>query len=333
MSDDGAERLGERLLAAGARIRPVLEELLPRGEQDYLSEPVWHHLETGGKLIRPAICLLACECLGGRADDALHFAAAVELMHNMLLIHDDLEDGDTVRRDRETVWVKYGVANGVNVGDFLLGVAYTAVLKSPVPDATRVRLVQAFTRAYEATCRGQALDINLRGCDVMSVDDYLHLVTLKTGRYLALGMVGGGIIAGCGDEVTAAFDELGVSMGSAFQIRDDVIDLTAGKGRGGVLGNDIREGKSSILYAHAVNAAGPEERAELIAIMGRPREETTDEDVARVREIYDAAGSIEFAQAEAERLVVQAFETIERLPVEEKDFFRDLTRFMVSRKT
>ncbi len=333
MADASTEALGERLLAAGARIRPVMEELLPRGEQDYLSEPVWHHLETGGKLIRPAICLLTCEQLGGRADDALYFAAAVELMHNMLRIHDDLEDGDTVRRDRETVWVKYGVANGVNVGDFRLGVAYTAVLKSPVADAVRVRLVRAFTRAFEATCRGQALDINLRGSDTLSVEDYKRLVTLKTGRYLALGMVGGGIIAGRSDEVAGAFDALGDSMGAAFQIRADVIDLTAGKGRGGVLGNDIREGKSSILYAHAVNAADAADRAELIAVMAKPREETTDDDVARVREIYDRLGSIEFAQAEAERLVARAFETIESLPVEEKDFFRDLTRYMVSRTT
>lgn len=328
---NSVEVLAARLADAGSRIRPILEELLPRGRQDFLSDAVWHHLDTGGKLIRPAICVLTCERLGGRAENALYFAAAVELMHNMLLIHDDVEDGDTIRRDRETVWVKYGPANAINVGDYLLGVAYRAILSSPVGENVTVRLVRAFTEAFETTCRGQALDLNCRAREDLTVGDYLEMVTLKTGRYLALGMVGGGIIAGLDPIALSPIEALGESMGAAFQIRDDVIDLTAGKGRGGVTGNDIREGKPSILYAHAVSAAGPAERRDLVRIMRTPRQETTDADVAWVRGLYDRLGSLEFARAEADRLVERAFETIERIPVEDKEFFRRLTRYMVSR--
>ena len=323
--------LQEQLAAAGARINPVLEELLPRGHDDYLSEAVWHHLDTGGKRVRPAICLLACERLGGDPDRALPFAAAVEILHNMLLVHDDLEDGDTIRRDRETVWVRFGAANAINVGDYMLGVAYGAVLSSPVDAEVRARLAWAFTDAFVTTCRGQALDLNCRARPDLTVEDYLEMVTLKTGRYLALGMVGGAIVAGLGSEAVAPIEELGGSMGAAFQIRDDVIDLTAGKGRGGVTGNDIREGKASILYAHALAHARPEERERLVAVMARPRQETTDGDVAWVRDLYGRLGSLEFARAQAERLVEQAFATIEGMPTGDKGFFRRLTRYMVSR--
>lgn len=175
------------------------------------------------------------------------------------------------------------------------------------------------------------MDLNNRGRDDVTVDDYLEMVTLKTGRYLALGMVGGGIVAGLAAAAVAQIEVLCESMGAAFQIRDDVIDLTAGKGRGGVTGNDIREGKASILYAHAIAAARAGERREVIEIMRKPREQTTDADVQRVEELYRRLGSLDFAKAEADRLVERAFETIERLPVRDKSFFRRLARYMVSR--
>ena len=332
LSDASDTAALERELArAGALIGPILEELLPSGRQDFLSDAVWYHLGTGGKRVRPAICLLTCERLGGEPSRALYFAAAVEILHNMLLIHDDLEDGDTIRRDQGAVWVRYGACNAVNVGDYMLSVAYGAVLKSPVPDAARARLAQAFAEALETTCRGQALDLNWRGRADLTVRDYLEMVTLKTGRYMALGMVGGGIIAGLSDDALAPLEQLGACLGAAFQIRDDLIDLTAGKGRGGVTGNDIREGKCSILYAHAVSAAKPPDRETLIRIMRKPRQDTTDADVARVHDVYRRTGSLQFADEQAECLVARAFETIERIPAADKEFFRRLTRYMVSR--
>ena len=323
--------LEQELARAAALIDPVLEELIPRGQDDFLSEAVWYHLESGGKRVRPAICVLTCKRLGGDPAKALHFAAAVEILHNMLLIHDDLEDGDTIRRDKEAVWVRYGAPNAVNVGDYLLAIAVRAVLKSPVSDRRRARLAAAFAEALDSTCRGQALDLNWRGRSDLTVEDYLQLVRLKTGRYLALGMFGGAIIAGARRRTLDAIEALGEDMGAAFQIRDDLIDLTAGKGRGGVTGNDIREGKASILYAHAVSAASPAAKYELVRVMRKPRCETTEEDVEGVKALYERLGSTEFAQGEAERLVTHAFECIERLPTGQRDFFRRLMRYMVAR--
>lgn len=330
---ESTEQLARDLEQAGNQIMPLLEDFFPKNQNDYLSEAVWHHMQTGGKRIRPALCLMCCEQLGASSDKALNFAAAVELLHNMLLVHDDIEDGDRVRRDEPTVWVKFGVENAINVGDYMLGRAYSLILDSPLDESTRLHLAQAFTRAYEHTCRGQAMDLNLRGTTDLSVQRYLDMVRLKTGDYLALGMVGGAIIAGVSGESVDRIRELGSNMGPAFQVRDDVIDLTEGKGRAGAIGNDIKEGKPSILYAHALGEASGENRQRLIEIANRDRSETSDDDVQWVISLYKQLGSLDFARSKAQELVNEAFKTIEKIPVDNKSFFRNVANFMAERTT
>jgi geranylgeranyl pyrophosphate synthase len=315
------------------RIGPILQELVPRHEPPFLGEPAWYHLETGGKRLRSALCLLTAEALGGDSEKALHFAAAVELLHNMLLVHDDIEDGDTVRRNKPTVWKQFGVANAINLGDYLLARALRAVMRSPVPVEARARLTDLFLSTYERTIAGQALDVNSRCDPRFTVEDYLRMVTLKTGHYLVVGMVGGAMIAGAPEATLDCLRRLGESLGPAFQIRDDVLDLTVGKGRGGVTGSDIREGKASILYAHALAHSSRAERERLLAVMRKPREETTDADVSAVLDLYGRRGSVAFAQETADRLIQEAQRALDALPAGQQPLFRDLVATIAERKT
>ncbi len=135
----------ESIRTYGKKIDDLHKEAVPPDRDDYLSGPIWHHLRTGGKRIRPAICLITCEELGGDPDEALYFALAIETLHNMFLLHDDIEDGDTVRRDQPTVWVKYGIANAINSGDYLLACAYRSILSSPLPSEKKMKLLDIFT--------------------------------------------------------------------------------------------------------------------------------------------------------------------------------------------
>ncbi|MFQ5957508.1 MAG: polyprenyl synthetase family protein, partial [Candidatus Brocadiales bacterium] len=215
-----AKTIEESLKAYGERIDEHLKGLFPH-KDDYLSEPIWYHMDSGGKRMRPALCLIVCEALGGNPDEAVAFAAAVEVLHNMFLMHDDIEDGDTMRRDRPTVWVRYGTANAINAGDYLLGRAYRAILNSNLPMEKRLKQLDIFTLTYEKTVEGQALDINWRGSTKFTIEDYLQIVELKTAYYLTCGMVGGAVVAGTSDGVIEKLWELGKSMGPAFQIRDD----------------------------------------------------------------------------------------------------------------
>ena len=321
----------ESIKIYGARIDELLKELIPPDKKEYLSEPIWYHMHTRGKRVRPAICLIICEALGGNPDDAIPFALAVEVLHNMFLMHDDIEDGDTVRRDQPTVWVKYGIANAINAGDYLLACAYKSTLASSVSLEKKIKLLQVLTLTYEKTVEGQALDINARAAEDFSVDKYMKMVELKTGYYLACGMVGGAIVSGVTDQVVEKIWTLGKTMGPAFQIRDDLIDLTHGKGRGGVLGSDVKEGKASFLYSYTLQVASSEDKKHLRNIMLKPRDETTDSDIQSVLDIYKKYDAIKYAQDSAEGLVKQAYKTIDDIPVEDKTVFKEIASFMAQR--
>ncbi|MCF6153533.1 octaprenyl-diphosphate synthase [Candidatus Kuenenia stuttgartiensis] len=315
----------------GAKIDDMLRELIPVDEENYLSEPIWYHMNTKGKRVRPAICLITCEALGGNPENALSFALAIEVLHNMFLMHDDIEDGDTVRRDQPTVWVKYGTANAINAGDYLLACAYKSTLASPVAPEKRLKLLEALTLTYGKTVEGQALDINARAAESFTVAAYMKMVELKTGYYLACGMVGGAIVAGASNEVVEKIWMLGKNMGPAFQIRDDLIDLTHGKGRGGVIGSDIKEGKASFLYSYVLQIASGEQKKKLREIMLKPREETTADDIEWVLDVYRRYDAMKYAQDYAENLVQQAYKTINEIPVDDKTIFKEIASFMAQR--
>ncbi len=324
-------RIEESIKIYGAKIDELLKELIPPYRKDYLSEPIWHHMHTGGKRVRPALCLITCEALGGNPNEAVHFALAVETMHNMFLMHDDIEDGDTIRRDQPTVWVKYGTANAINAGDYLLACAYKSTLASPVSLEKKIKLLHVLTLTYEKTVEGQALDINARAAEDFSVDKYMKMVELKTGYYLACGMVGGAIVSGISEQVVEKIWTLGKTMGPAFQIRDDLIDLTHGKGRGGVIGSDIKEGKASFLYSYALQVSCADDKKRLCNIMSKPREGTIDSDIKWVLDVYKKYNAIKYAQDYAEDLIKQAYKTIDEIPVEDKTVFREIASFMAQR--
>lgn len=324
-------RIEESIKIYGAKIDELLKELIPPNRNDYLSAPIWHHMRTGGKRVRPALCLITCEALGGNPHEAIHFALAIEAMHNMFLIHDDIEDGDTMRRDQPTVWVQYGTANAINAGDYLLACAYKTTLASPISVEKKIALLQALTSTYERTVEGQALDINARAAEDFTVDKYMKMVELKTGYYLACGMAGGAIVSGASEQVVDKIWTLGKTMGPAFQIRDDLIDLTHGKGRGGVIGSDVKEGKASFLYSYALQVASAEDKKQLRNIMLKPRDETTDADIQWVLDVYNKYGAIQHAQKFADNLVEQAYKTIDEIPVENKMIFKEIASFMAQR--
>ncbi|MGR3318643.1 MAG: polyprenyl synthetase family protein [Candidatus Anammoxibacter sp.] len=323
----------EKIKNYGEKIDKLLKDLIPVNKKDFLSEPIWHHLSTGGKRIRPAICLITCEALGGNIDNAIHFALAVEILHNMFLMHDDIEDGDTVRRDKPTVWVKYGLANAVNAGDYMVALAYRSILSSQTAIETKMKLLDIFTMTYGKTVEGQALDINARAGRDFTVEKYMKIVELKTGYYLACGIVGGVALAEHNNSNLETIWELGKNMGPAFQIKDDLIDLTIGKGRGGVIGSDISEGKASFPYAYTLEVADEDEKSQLSYIMSKERDKTDETDIKWVIHLYNKYDSLAYAQDYAEKLIKETYKTIDRIDVKDNTIFKEIADFMVQRNS
>ncbi|MEM2869769.1 MAG: polyprenyl synthetase family protein [Thermoplasmata archaeon] len=370
-------------------VRREIERVLPRTGpfSRWLNEPAWYHIgddcidpvtKRGPKRSRPMLCLMAAECLGVPLRDALPFAAATEITHSYLICHDDLMDGDTSRRDRPAVWVRYGeagekrrgeylrrvmrglrpgdrgIANGINLGDYMMAKAYEVITTSHLPVEKKLALCEVLTLTLVKTGEGQALDINLRADAGFTVEKYRELATLKTGYYLIFGVVGAAILAGLGERAVSDLWRLGGNVGVAFQILDDVIDLTTGKGRMGrdgkpEIGNDIREGKPSALFARALEVCGPREREELLAIFKKPRERTTKRDIERVISIYRKNGVVDWepggrtrrvrgwAVDEAERLLREALAIVDGMEglgnSEQAERFRALMRFMARRES
>jgi geranylgeranyl pyrophosphate synthase len=286
---------------------------------------------NAGKRIRPLLCLLVCRELTGESRPALPFAAAIELMHNFCLVHDDIEDGDEMRRGRPAVWKKYGLPHAINIGDYMFTKVFEALLLDSysTPPERIVRLFELMRSTLDHTHRGQALDMNARE-NRISVDDYMNLVTEKTGHYLAAPMIAGAISSDADADVIAALGTFGLMIGPMFQIRDDVIDLTHGKGRG-TIGNDIREGKRSFLVAHALQHATPAEQDRLVAILDLPRADTTDADVQTALDIFEKSGAMAAADAKCEELKDKAITALQVLPDNLRDRLLEVTEYLTAR--
>ena len=264
-----------------------------------------------GKRLRPTLCLLACEAVGGDPATAVPAAAAIELVHNFSLIHDDIEDGDRTRHHRPTLWVVWGEPVAIVAGNSLLAVADLAVYrlgtasagpKTPgTPDIanTVVTAGHILTERYLSMMEGQYLDIAYEGRTDVTVDEYLAMIERKTGALIEgaveLGaFVGSGCIGGVVDGLRA----VGGDLGRIFQIRDDVLGIWGGPALGKPVGADITRKKNSLPVVHVFEHARDAELRELQRIYAKSDIESAD--VARVLEVMDHLGTQSWCQELAE---------------------------------
>jgi geranylgeranyl pyrophosphate synthase len=317
----------------GRLIDKELEKVLPRRQGDNLYEAVWYHIGTGGKRIRPALALMACESLGGEWKRALPLAAACELLHNWLLVHDDIEDGDEMRRDQPTVWKKYGVPHAINVGDLMAHKVFELITGAKdIEEKTRLQLVRMMVETTVRTAEGQAADMNLSRSRSPSEKEYMEMAMMKTGHYMTAPIVGGALIGGAGKKELERILEFGRHAGPAFQIADDILDLTQGKGRGGETARDIKEGKRTIMVVHCLDKCTPGERKAILEILDRPKPEKTREDINFVLAMLERYRSVEYARSKAEELMEKAKKAAKPLPDDLRGLLEMFADYMINRK-
>ncbi len=253
---------------------------LAAGEQlERCGAMVVQHLTTGGKRIRARLALAAASALGADPADAIAWAAACELLHNASLVHDDLQDGDRMRRGEPTLWVRHGEAQAINAGDLLLMLPTLALDGVGAGPSVQWRLARALARFAADTVRGQSLEMSLRDSRRFGWADYLRAIEGKTSGFFALPIFGAAVLAGRSDEEADALATEFTRIGTVFQLQDDVIDLYGEKGRESV-GADLREGKVSALVVEHLTLY-PGDTPWLVALLDAPRQETSD---AQVRE-------------------------------------------------
>jgi geranylgeranyl diphosphate synthase type I len=272
-------------------VERCMDELVDRCADGACASMVREHLSTGGKRLRAALALDAYTALGGEAVDAVPWAAACELIHNASLVHDDLQDGDRVRRGAPALWTTWGAHQAINAGDLLLMLPTLALERiDTVPDR-RWALALCLARHGARTACGQSNEMGLRGDVLMDGEAYLRAASGKTAGLFGLPVEGAALLAGRTPNEARRAARPFETLGLLFQIQDDVIDLFGEKGRGEV-GADIREGKiSALVVAHV--ELHPEDRLWLASILRTPRERTSDEAVAEVIDRFAHGGALD----------------------------------------
>ncbi len=259
-------------------------------------------LAPAGKRLRPIFCLLACAELGGDVEKAVPAAAALELLHNFSLIHDDIEDGDEQRRHRPTLWKLWGVPQAINAGDGLFAMAFAAIQglydRGLSAEATLAAL-RVFTQMTVALTEGQHLDMLFEQRGTVSVADYLRMIQGKTGALVGASVAIGAIAGGAEAAQSEALWRYGQAVGLAFQVQDDILGIWGDPAETGkAAGNDLLRRKKSlpILYTLDHVAVGPR----FAALMDDAGFGPSDLDAALA--LLDEAGARAYAEAQVQRL-------------------------------
>lgn len=210
-----------------------------------------------GKRLRPILCLLACSELGGDPTQALPAAAAIELLHNFSLIHDDIEDGDEVRHHRPTLWKLWGVPQGINAGDGMFTLAFTAIQRLTqrgLNSKATLAALDRFTQTCLTLTEGQYLDLSFEQRPVVSLDEYIRMIQCKTAALIGASVAIGARIAGATTMQETDLLQFGQAIGLAFQIQDDILGIWGDPSvTGKSAGNDILRRKKSLPLLYALN--------------------------------------------------------------------------------
>ncbi|WP_292518120.1 polyprenyl synthetase family protein [Methanoculleus sp.] len=284
-----------------------------------------HLLLAGGKRLRPAVVILAADAVRkGSSDDLIPAALALELTHNFTLIHDDIMDGDVVRRGVPTVHTVWDEPTAILAGDVLYAKAFEFICLSDATDAAKVRATKMLARTCAEICDGQSMDMAFEKREDVSEAEYLEMVSKKTGVLYGASAAIGGILAGATPIQADALYQFGLNSGVAFQIQDDLIDLLASTEKSGKdQASDIREGKQTLIAIRA-----REKGIDLVPYRRSLSAEEINDLIARL----EGAGVIDEVRARAVERAAVAKEALSILPdSEEKNLLSEIADFFIDR--
>ena len=232
-----------------------------------------------GKLLRPRLLLAACQAVGTDPERALPAAAAVELVHNFSLVHDDVEDESRLRHHRSTVWHRWGAAQAINTGDALFAAAHLALLRLPhhgVDAGTTLRASRALGSACLQLCHGQFLDLDYESRPMVGLNQYREMVRGKTAALMEACLYIGGLVGGASRTTLLRLQRIGRHLGLAFQIQDDVLDLWVDEGVTGKMASDMLRKKKTFPLVLALSKTRGLARRKIEILMQQPTLDTQD---------------------------------------------------------
>ncbi|XGI83337.1 polyprenyl synthetase family protein [Halorutilales archaeon Cl-col2-1] len=306
-------------------VNESFDEYLPEDEPKSLYEASLYLLRAGGKRLRPALLLLTAEALGeDNPEKTVPAAVSIETIHSFTLIHDDIMDDDDLRRGVPSVHVEWDEPTAILAGDTLYSKAFEVMLKADVDPEDLNYMMKVLAESCTGVCEGQALDIEFERSDEVGEDEYMEMVEKKTAVLFGAAAGIGAVVADADDETVEAMYDAGIKMGKAFQIQDDVLDITGSTDEiGKTHASDLVEDKQTLINIHA-RRNGVDTSLD---------DDATREEIRDKIDEIEGAGSIEYARQRADELIDDAKESLEGLPESEaKDILLRLSDFVVERE-
>ena len=305
-----------------------------------VADPVWEFLDRGGKRWRPALFLLICEALGKNPRDFVDFAIIPEVIHNGTLMIDDIEDASEFRRGKPCTYKIYGLDISLNAGNSMYYLPLLPLIekRETVPLEKLCKVYEIYVQEMISLSLGQAMDIawhrGLANADELDEKDYLQMCAYKTGTLARMAAKIAAVLADANEELVEKLGHFAESVGIAFQMQDDILDLTGeefAEKKGG-RGQDITEGKRTLIVIHTLKVAKAEDKRRLIEIlrMHTSDQKLRDEAIA----LIEKYGSIDYVKRFARKMVEESWREAEKLlPASDaKEKLNAFAKFLIERK-
>ena len=297
-----------------------------------LYEPIKYILALGGKRIRPALVLMACDLFGGEIRKAISPALAIEVFHNFTLMHDDIMDNAPLRRGKVTVHEKWNTNVAILSGDVMLVEGYKLMMH--VDDHLLRPIMQIFNETAVGVCEGQQFDMDFEQRNDVHIDEYINMIRLKTAVVLGSALKIGALIGGADNRDALLLQSFGEHLGVAFQLQDDILDVYGDPDKfGKQVGGDILSNKKTFLLIKALELADAGSLKELqhwLSGTDFPPKKKVD----AVTAIYDQLNIRQFAWEAMHTYVKKAFDSLDavNLPENAKQVLRDFADSLMVRE-
>ena len=290
-----------------------MEKFLICDEPEKLYNASRHLPLAGGKRLRPVLAMISCEAVSGEVGKIIPLTIALELVHNFTLVHDDIMDNSKLRRNMPSVHIKYGEPTAIMAGDLLFTKAFQS-MHNLTSDCKEFKNVEyGLIDCIREICEGQQLDMDFEQRKIVSEEEYIKMILKKTAVFFQYAAEAGTILGGGTKEQSNALSEYGKNLGLGFQIHDDYLDMSSDeKTLGKDIGNDIRNGKKTLIAVHALNNSTGSDKKTLEKTFGNKN--ATDLEVKQVYNLFKKLNSIKYAKDKAIDFSNKAKNTLDVLP-------------------
>ena len=309
-----------------------IKKELKHNKPKNLYEPVKYLLESGGKRLRPIIVLYVSELFGGKITNSLPAAAALEIFHNFTLAHDDIMDNSLMRRGKKTINSKWDNNTGILSGDVMLIISYEIL--NQYEDSKYILLSKKLTEISRLVCEGQQADMDFSSEKDITENEYLEMVKNKTAVLIACSFMFGGIVA---DSDTSNIDllyKIGLNLGIAFQLEDDLLDCFGDQKKfGKKIGGDIIEKKKTLLYICTIKNLSENQRTEFERVFNSD-ELSEDAKISKIKTFYQDSGSVDYLKQKVKEYSNKASKKISQLEIDKnkKDQILNFSKNLLDRQ-